>query len=91
MNEAYLESLNNHKNLEFFVGDSPEELKAQLMQIGHPYTIRAIYAQGVKHVAWVDLSRRVNKVTGGEMFEASPTDRLTDAVKPKKTRKKRNK
>jgi hypothetical protein len=54
-------NLSNHQFLDFLSADSPEGLKEQLDQIKLPYQVLSIYAQGVKHVAWLNLSRPIRK------------------------------
>lgn len=58
------DSLNPYQGLEFFVGSSPEELKDQLTAIRVPFKLLAIYAQGTRHVAWVQTgAQKIKKVT----------------------------
>lgn len=47
-------NLSPYAGLEFFVGNSPEQLLAQLKSIRVPFKLIAIYAQGPNHVAWID-------------------------------------
>jgi hypothetical protein len=46
------------------VGSSPEELKEQLTAIRVPFKLLAIYAQGARHIAWVQTgAQKIKKVT----------------------------
>ena len=55
------DNLSSYKHLDFFTGDSPEDLKKQLDQIMLPSHIVSIYAVNGKHYAWVNLSEPVKK------------------------------
>jgi len=55
------DNLSSYRNLDFFTGQSPEELKGQLDQIRLPFKIIAIYGSGGAHVAWVNLTKPVKK------------------------------
>lgn len=55
------ENLSNHPFLEFYVGDSPEDLRAQLSAIRLPFKVINIYAQGSRHYAWVSLTAPTKK------------------------------
>lgn len=48
-------------NITFLAGDSPEELQRMLRELRISFDIVAIYAQGSKHVAWINPSREVIK------------------------------
>lgn len=55
------DDLSGIKFLDFFVGNSPEELKAQIDQIRLPAKIISIYAIGSRHIAWVQSSTKIKK------------------------------
>lgn len=59
------ENLNPLAKLEFLEGASPEELKAQLLQIRSPINLVAITAAGTKHYAWFLTQDKIKKVTKG--------------------------
>jgi len=54
-------NLSTHPYIEYFQGDSAEDLKAQLRQINKPFKPLAFYSVGDKHFAWVSLSHEVIK------------------------------
>lgn len=59
------ENLNGYQNIEFLVGSSPEELKAQILQIKGQLEIITIYAIGARHVAWVRTYDKIVKKKKG--------------------------
>lgn len=62
MADDMFESLNpNTSTLDFLVGDSAEDLKAQITSIRLPTKIIAIYAVGVKHIAWIQTTAKIKK------------------------------
>lgn len=59
---AEFANLNNYQKIEFLVGDSPEDLKAQLIQIKTPLNILSMYSSGNKHYVWFLSDAKINKV-----------------------------
>jgi hypothetical protein len=55
------ENLSNVKNLEYFVGDSPEELRKLLLQIRLPVKIYQFYSSGSKHYVWFQTTTPIRK------------------------------
>ena len=60
-------SLNNSKNIDFLIGDSPEDLRMQIAAIRTPVYIYSIYGSGTKHVAWIQTTVKIKKVTKKEV------------------------
>lgn len=60
------ENLNQYANIEFLTASSPEELKAQILQIKTPIRIVQMYAAGTRHVVWFQTSDKINKVKKGK-------------------------
>lgn len=54
-------NLSTFKNLEFFTGKNPQEIKDQLEQIKIPFNIISMYAQGTSHIVWIRLSKPITK------------------------------
>lgn len=53
-----------YQGLEFISAASPEELHATLKGIRIQFRILSIYAQGAKHIAWIDTGAiKIKKVT----------------------------
>lgn len=62
MADGLFDSLNSSgENLEFLVGNSPQELLEMIRQIRLPLNIVSIYAIGSKHIAWFQTSARIIK------------------------------
>ncbi len=55
------ENISGYKNIDLLTGASPEEIKAQLVQIKLPYKLIAIYSQGSNHVAWIVPTQPIQK------------------------------
>ena len=47
--------------VEFFIGESADELKSQLDQMRIPYKILSIYSQGNRHYAWINTAATIIK------------------------------
>lgn len=63
MADEMFDSLNsNTSTLDFLIGDSAEELRAQIASIHLPVKIIAIYAIGVRHIAWIQTTAKLKKV-----------------------------
>jgi hypothetical protein len=60
------DSLNRYGNITFLLGDSPDQLQAMIQEIKVPIEIVSIYAQGNRHVAWINCSRKITKRQKGE-------------------------
>lgn len=56
------DSVNPYQSLEFFTGNSPEELVKMLKSIGTPIKIVAIVPFGNRHVAYVTGDVRKDEV-----------------------------
>lgn len=63
--EPTFENLNPYSNLEFLTGNSPEDIKDQLVQLKFPIRIIQMYAAGTKHFVWFQSSEKINKVKKG--------------------------
>lgn len=50
------------ENLNFLVGNSPEELEKMIKQITLPVQIISIYSSGSKHYAWFITTAKIKKV-----------------------------
>lgn len=50
---ALFENLNGLQNIDFLVGDSPEDLRAQIRQIRTPVKELGFVVQGSKHIVWL--------------------------------------
>jgi hypothetical protein len=48
------DSLSRFGNINFLIGDSPEDLQRMLREIRIPFQIVSMYAQGTKHLAWIN-------------------------------------
>lgn len=55
------ENLNPYSNIEFLKGDSEDDLKRQILSIGHPIKIHSMYAVGAKHVVWFSSDVKIVK------------------------------
>lgn len=55
------DSFSRFGNVTFLTGDSPEDLQRMLRELRIPFEIIAVYAQGNKHVAWINPIREVIK------------------------------
>ena len=62
MTELEFANLNNYSQIEFLTGDSPEQLKAQLLEIKSPIKILHMYSSGSKHYVWFLSQDKINKV-----------------------------
>lgn len=56
------ENLSGHSLISYIEAESLDELQFKLRAIKVPYSIKSIYRNGNRHVAWVDLSLKVGWV-----------------------------
>jgi len=55
------DSLSRFGNIVFLVGESAEDLQAQLRGIKIMFNVVSIYAQGSRHYAWINPERKILK------------------------------
>ena len=65
MSELEFSNLNPYGGIQFLVGNSPEELMAQLTQIKSPIKIVSMYASGQNHCVWFLAEVKINKIKKG--------------------------
>ena len=56
------DNLSSYPYLNFLEGKSAEDLKDQLVQIRLPFKIISIYSVGLRHYAWVSLTKQIKKI-----------------------------
>lgn len=59
-------NLNPYENLQFFVGNSPEEISTQLAQIKSSIKIVSMYSSGQNHYVWFLTDTKINKIKKGK-------------------------
>lgn len=63
------DSLTNHPNIDFLVGNSMEDLVAQLKQIQMPFKIISSHTIGSRPAVIISLSRPIKKKTKDKIGE----------------------
>lgn len=59
-------NLNPYDRMQFFVGNSPEELIGQISQVKSPIKIISMYASGPNHYVWFLSDVKIKKVSKGK-------------------------
>jgi hypothetical protein len=57
------DSFSRYGEITFLLADSPEEMQRMLRELRIAYEIVSMYAQGTKHVAWINAARPIVKKT----------------------------
>lgn len=65
VSELAFSDLNPYSGVEYLVGKTPEDLKAQIKSIRSPIKILSMYANGDDHYVWFLSGVKINKIKKG--------------------------